>query len=299
MPRSRFRRDLFAADRGLQLRMVVTAVLTPLVVLACLAAIAVLLPLKVAIGAGAALVFGIGAIVVERAQRPAATPLTVAEAPQLHALTERLCALADLPKPEIVREAEPEPNSWIVGVRRGCSRLHVTDGLLELLAPDELEAVVAHELAHVAHRDAAVMTAVGGPGEALAHGGQLGRFGGFFPLQAGAILAALVGLLSTVGSRSLARHRELAADRGAVALTGRPAALASALTRITGRLALIPTEDLRVAAARDAFNLLPAGEQHQGLRGRVMATHPSLQTRIARLERLEHALHAGHLHVPD
>ena len=278
--------------------MVVTAVLTPLTVLACLAAIAVLLPFKLALGAGAALLFGIGSIVKERSRQPAATPLTAAEAPQLHAITERLCALADLPKPEIVVEAEREPNSWIVGLRRGRSRLHVTDELLALLPPDELEAVVAHELAHVAHRDAAVMTAVAGPGQALAQGGQLGRIGGFFPVQAGAILAALIGQLSMLGSRSLARHRELAADRGAVALTGRPASLSAALTRISGRLALIPTEDLRVAATRDAFNLLPAGDVPDGLRGRIFATHPPLEVRLARLERLEHALHAGRIADP-
>ena len=119
MARARIRHELFAADRGLQLRMVVTAVLTPLIVLACLAAIAALLPFKLALGAGAALLFGIGSIVTERARRPAATPLTAAEAPQLHAITERLCALADLPKPEIVLEAEREPNSWIVGRAAG------------------------------------------------------------------------------------------------------------------------------------------------------------------------------------
>ena len=117
--------------------------------------------------------------------------------------------------------------------------------------------------------------------------------GGFFPVQAGAILAALIGQLSMLGSRSLARHRELAADRGAVALTGRPASLSAALTRISGRLALIPTEDLRAAATRDAFNLLPAGDVPDGLRGTHLRDAPVAGGPPRRLERFEHALHAG------
>lgn len=274
--------------------MVLVSVLTPLVVLACLAAIVLVAPARVVAGVGIALALGIGAIARERAARPAGTVLSVAAAPGLHAAVERLCALGDLPKPEIVLEDQRQPNSWIVGVRRDRSRLHVTAGLLDLLTPAELEAVAAHELSHVAHRDAAVMTAVGGPGEALRQGARLtGGGGGFWLLSFGGVVAAGVGVLSTVGTRSLARHRELAADAGAAALTGRPAALASALRKVSGGLAQIPTRDLREAAARDAFNLLPAAEALPGWQGRLMGTHPPLQTRIERLERLEHKLRAA------
>ena len=98
--------------------------------------------------------------------------LAPADAPELHAIVERLCVVADLPKPTLVLERAARcPNSWIEGTRRGGFRLHLTQGLLDLLEPRELEAVIAHELAHVANRDAAVMTVVGGPGEALLSGG--------------------------------------------------------------------------------------------------------------------------------
>ena len=117
---------------------------------------------------------GVGAWVGVR-ERVAASSrgrrLAPAEAPELHAIVERLCVVADLPKPALVLERRAMPNSWIEGTKRGGYRLHLTQGLLDLLEPRELEAVIAHELAHVANRDAAVMTVVGGPGEALLSGG--------------------------------------------------------------------------------------------------------------------------------
>ena len=161
-----------------------------------------------------------------------------------------------MPKPEIVIEPERQPNSWLVGLSRDRARLHVTRGLLELLTPSELEAVVGHELAHLVNRDAAVMTAVGGPGAVLLDGGKRMLRGGWWFVLMGGVVAAGVGRLSLLGTQVLSRDRELAADAGSAALTGRPAALASALRRISGELRLIPEEDLRVAACRDVFHLL-------------------------------------------
>jgi heat shock protein HtpX len=274
--------------------MVLTAVGTPLLVLACLAALVAVAPAKILIGVGIAAAVGTVASFRERAERPPARIAGPETEPRLHGIVDRLCVLADLPRPEIVVEEEREPNSWLVGLRRGRSRLYVTRGLLDLLEPAELEAVVAHELAHLAHRDAAVMTAVGGPGAVLLGGGRRMN-GGFIWLTFGFWVAAGIGWLSRVGTQALSRHRELAADAGAAALTGRPGALASALRKVAGTLRVVPREDLRVAAARDSFNLLPAERPRPGLSGRLLGTHPPLEVRLARLERLERSLGTARL----
>ena len=214
----------------------------------------------------------------------------------MHAIVDRLCVLADVPKPEIVIEPEAQPNSWLVGLSRQRARLHVTRGLLDLLTPTELEAVVGHELAHLVNHDAAVMTAVGGPGAVLLAGGnRMLRGGGFWFVGLGGVVATGVGRVSLLGTQVLSRDRELAADAGSAALTGRPAALASALRRISGQLRLIPDEDLRVAAYRDVFHLMPVEDEGAGWAGRFGATHPPLERRIERLERMEQALQSARL----
>jgi heat shock protein HtpX len=283
--RRRRRPELFAPDRGLQARMLLAAVATPAIVVAGVAAIVLVAPMKVVAGVALAAVIGVGGTLRERRAGPQGEPVSPAREPELHAIVDRLCLVADLPKPEIVVEPEEQPNSWLVGLSRGRARLHVTRGLLDLLTPSELEAVVGHELAHLVNRDAVVMTAVGGPGAVLLGGGRRLMRGGWF-LMIGGFVATGIGWLSRLGTQMLSRHRELAADAGSAALTGRPAALASALRRISGELRLVPEEDLRVAAYRDVFHLLPVGEH---------GTHPPLATRIERLERLEQRMHAARL----
>jgi heat shock protein HtpX len=297
--RRRRRSELFAPDRGLQARMLLAAVATPLLVIASLAAIVLIAPFKIVIGVGIAAAIGIGGAMKERNRRPRAQPVSAEQAPELHAMVERLCVVGDLPKPEIVVEPEQQPNSWIVGLSRGRARLHVTKGLLALLSPTELEAVIGHELAHLAHRDAAVMTAVGGPGAVLLEGGRRSARTGWWFGMFGGLVAAGIGWLSRLGTQILSRHRELAADAGSAALTGRPAALASALRRISGELRLIPEEDLRLAACRDVFHLLPLEEPAEGWLGSVTATHPPLAVRIERLERLERAMHSARPAPPN
>lgn len=296
--RQRRRPDLFRPDRGLQARMLLAAVCTPLIVLACAAAIVALAPFKLVAAFAIAASIGIGGSITERRNRPRAEPVPPAEAPELHAIVDRLCVLADVPKPEIVIEPERQPNSWLVGLSRERARLHVTRGLLELLTPAELEAVVGHELAHLVNRDAAVMTVVGGPGAVLLDGGKRMLRGGWWPALMGGVVAAGVGRVSLLGTQVLSRDRELAADAGSAALTGRPAALASALRRISGQLALIPKEDLRVAACRDIFHLLAVEEEGDGWAGRLGATHPPLEQRIERLERMERAMGSARLARP-
>jgi heat shock protein HtpX len=275
--------------------MVIAAVSTPLIVLGCVAGVVLVAPFKVAAGVGIAAALGIGGTLRERRSRPRARAVAPAEAPELHAIVDRLCVIADLPKPEIVIEPEQQPNSWLVGLSRGRARLHVTRGLLDLLTPSELEAVVGHELAHLVHRDAAVMTAVGGPGAVLLDGGRRMMGAGWWFATIGGVVAAGVGWVSRLGTQALSRHRELAADAGSAALTGKPAALASALRRISGELQLVPDEDLRLAACRDVFHLLAVGD---GEGAGVTATHPPLATRIKRLERLERQMQAARLARP-
>ena len=164
-------------------RMAVVGLVTPLLVLAALAAVIAYAEWKV-IGV-VFIALATGTVMAARERADAASRgrrLTPAEAPELHAIVERLCVVADLPKPAVVLEDETQPNSWIEGTTRGGFRLHLTQGLLDLLEPRELEAVIAHELAHVANRDAAVMTVVGGPGEALLSGGLRVAGHGWFPL---------------------------------------------------------------------------------------------------------------------
>jgi heat shock protein HtpX len=288
------RRELFPTDRGLVARMVLAAVATPLVVLAALAVVVAAAPTRIVVGVGIACAMGIGGALRERNAVARGREVSPAEAPELHAAVERLCVLADLPKPRIVVEDERQPNSWIVGAGRRRSRLHLTRGLLDRLDGAELEAVIGHELAHVAHHDAAVMTVVGGPGAVLLGGGRrlAGRW--IWPMQLGGLAAYAIGWIASVGTRALSRYREFAADAGAVALTGRPAALASALMKVSDGVMAIPARDLRTVAGRDAFHLLPvAREERTRLPRALAATHPTLQARIARLERMEARLQSA------
>jgi heat shock protein HtpX len=277
--------------------MVLTAVLTPALALALLAAIFVLAPWPIVAGVVLALAFGTTAAIHEARRRPDAIPLGAAEHPELHVMVERLCALADLGKPELVLERRREPNSWIVAAPGRRPRLHLTASLIDLLEPDELQAVLAHELSHLANGDARVMTVVGMPGAVLVRGAMFVRFG---LLQIGGLVAAAVGLIAQSGSRALGRYREFSADAGACALTGRPSALASALVKVSGAVdRLPPRRDLRAAAALNAFNLVSVGtaRRRRGRLGRspivrrLSASHPPLERRLAALERLERTLH--------
>jgi len=289
--RTRTRDELFSADRGLVVRMVAVTVLTPLVVVAAITLVVLALPLKFALGLGGVTAFGLLIARRERADDAEARLLAPGEDPELQAIVDRLCTLADLPRPELIVHDERQANSWIVDPLGGRPRLHVTRGLLDLLDPAELEAVVAHELCHVVHRDATVMTVVGLPVAALQHGATNGP-GWWGPVLAGRAISGAIGFVAGFGSTALSRHRELSADAGAAALTGRPSALASALRKISGGLALVPKEDLRVAAGYDTLHVVAVGTPHWlwRLHG---PTHPSIERRVAALERMEHALAHG------
>src|SRR4051812_31743565 len=224
MARRRRRRELFPPDRRLQARMVVASVTTPLLVIAAFVAIIAVLPLRFGGPLAAAAVLGLFGVVAAWRAGERGRLLFAHDAPQLHAAVERLCLMADLPRPRIFIDDERQPNSWLVAPPRRVPSLHVTQGLLDMLTPAELEAVVAHELAHLANRDALVMTVVGGPSAALLEGGRAVSglyWGGLF---VGGWIARAIGELGGLGTSALSRYHELSADAGAAALTGRPAA---------------------------------------------------------------------------
>ncbi|HWF54767.1 MAG TPA: M48 family metalloprotease [Solirubrobacteraceae bacterium] len=276
--------------------MVLAAVITPILVVALVVAVFLLLPPGYTVGVGVAIALGIAVSLHERRRNEGGQVLQPQEAPELFAAVDRVCVIADLARPEIVIEHERQPNSWIVAPPGRPPRLHVTAALLELLEPDELTAVIAHELSHLANRDALVMTVVGTPGVILLRGG-FGSNGTRWLFNVGVMLAGMIGLLSRVGTNALSRCRELTADASAATLTGHPSTLAAALMKVSGAIEQVPRADLRAVAARDSFHLVAAERftatwfGDSPLVRRLFATHPPIERRLRALEELEHRLH--------
>jgi heat shock protein HtpX len=224
--------------------------------------------------------------------------VTPQEAPQLHAMVERLCVQADLPKPRVAIANTRMPNAFALGRSPKSATVCATTGIMEMLSPAELEGVMAHELTHVANRDVLIMTLAGFFATIAAYIVQFGFFfgGGAMggddddnPSFAILLLVSLVVyVVSFLLMQALSRYREFAADRGAAIITGRPSALASALTKISSGMHRIPEKDLRAASELNAFFIFPAGVG-KGLAG-LFATHPPMEKRIAALARLESQL---------
>lgn len=229
--------------------------------------------------------------VAMRAMR--AREVTPEEAPELHGMIDRLCALADMPKPRVGVADMAVSNAFATGRSPARSVVCVTTGILQTLDAEELEAVLAHELSHVAHRDVLVMTVASSAGIAAGLLMRFAQFGGMgrsrnnsaLPAVLIAVVVALVVYaVSFLSLRLLSRYRELSADRAGAYLTLKPAALATALQKISGESAAIPTRDLRAASAASALCIVPA--LSGGLSG-LMATHPPLERRLSQLARIQ------------
>lgn len=210
-------------------------------------------------------------------------------------ITRRLCVVADMKAPEVWVERDAAPLSWTVSTPWTTSRVSVTTGLLDQLDDREVAAVIAHELSHIANRDAVVMTVLAAPSIWIFRGMRElfrnDRSRGLLAIVFYGPLAAIPATVLVLTSRIVSRHRELAADRGAAALTGSPARLSAALRRMSGELARLPAQDLRVAATRDPLNIVPArAGRRRGIR-RLWATHPPLEQRLDQLDRIERAMH--------
>jgi heat shock protein HtpX len=243
-----------------------------------------------------------------------AKEVTPEQAPALHGVVDRLCALADMPKPRVAIAQTDVPNAFATGRSPKKAVVCVTSGLLRRLDEPEIEAVLAHEISHVAHRDVAVMTIASGLGmiaglltrvlfysELFGGGGRGGNNQNgqnvFFIEMIVMLVSIVVYFVSFLLTMALSRYRELAADRSGALLIGRPSLLASALVKITGEMGRIPTKDLRAAEPFNAFFFTPAvatgGDQGAGggfSFGNLFRTHPTLERRLAQLESLEHQL---------
>ncbi|MGW7049894.1 zinc metalloprotease HtpX [Streptomyces avermitilis] len=289
----------FQSDRRLTARMTVTLFLLGLLYMAFVAALIVLLKSWVLVVVIAAAFLGAQYWFSDRIALYAMRGRIVEreEYPQLHGVVDRLSAVADMPKPLVAVSDLEMPNAFATGRNADHAVLCVTTGLLRRLEPDELEGVLAHELSHVAHKDVAVITVASFLGVIA---GLIVRFAFYSQLfgvrgrkdqntvvilMAVLAVSAAVYALSFLLIRALSRYRELAADRAAALLTGRPSALASALTKVTGDIARIPTKDLRSAQAFNAFYFTPALGTTPGLE-RLFSTHPSLEQRLEQLGRI-------------
>ena len=215
------------------------------------------------------------------------------EEPELHAMIERLSQQADLPKPKVAVVDSRMPNAFATGRSRKNAAVAVTTGLVRQLDKEELEGVLAHELAHVKNRDMTVMTIASFLSTMafivvrwgwLFGGGGRGRGGNQAPVWVAILASLVVWIVSYILIRALSRYREFAADRGAAVITGKPSALASALMKISGNMDQIPEEDLREQAEMNAFFIIPI---RSGFIGRLFSTHPSTESRIERLRDLE------------
>jgi len=295
------RRTSFGKDTGLQARMLLTLFLLGLVYVVFIGVLFVA-------GAGAVIIVAV-ALVLLVLQLFASDKIAMAsmgvkevspaEEPELHAIIERLCVQADLPKPKVCVMETSMPNAFAMGRSRKSTTVCATRGILELLTPAELEGVLAHELTHVINRDVMVMTLAGFFASLAA---LILQFSFFFGGGGGdreeeediflvVIASMIVYAVSFFLMRALSRYREFAADRGGAVLTGRPSALASALIKVTGTIERVPSQDLRSAEALSAFFIVPARAKKSLLN--LFADHPPLEQRLAALERLESQLQSA------
>ena len=298
-------------DRGLSLRMFITGLM-----LVLLYAVVIGLLIAVGISYAVVLVFA-GAIIFVQYWFSDKIALfgmggrlvTPEEAPQLHGAIDRLCAMADMKKPKVAMADSDVPNAFATGRSPNSAVVCATTGLMRRLDESELEAVLAHELSHVAHRDVAVMTIASFLGmvagmvtRMMFWTGMMGGFGGgrdnnnnnnqggdqtVLIEMAVLVVSVAVYAISFLLTMALSRYRELAADRSGALLTGQPSALASALVKVTGEIARIPTRDLRTTETFNAFYFTPAIAKSGVSISTLFSTHPSLDKRLAQLAELE------------
>jgi heat shock protein HtpX len=286
----------FGKDTGLQIRMTVTLFLLGAVYV-------VLVGAMIAVGVNGLFIVliagGFAAVNLFASDKLALAAMggrvvSPQEAPQLHAMIDRLCVQADLPKPKVAVANTRMPNAFALGRSPKTATVCATTGIMDLLTPAELEAVMAHELTHVANRDVMVMTLASFFATIAAYIVQFGfLFGGAMnsddddgPSAMVLILVSLVVYaVSFLLMQALSRYREFAADRGSALITGNPSALAAALVKISGGMGRIPQADLRSTGSMAAFYIFPPGAGKAV--GNLFSTHPPLDKRIAALQRLE------------
>jgi heat shock protein HtpX len=293
----------FGRDTGLQLRMATVMFLLGLVYVVFVGVL-----IQAGVGAGIVITIAAGLALLQlfASDKMAlgamgAKEVSPQEAPELHAMIERLCVQADLPKPRIAIANTRMPNAFALGRSPKNATVCATTGIMEILSPAELEGVMAHELTHVANRDVMVMTLASFFATIAAYIVQFGfYFGGGMgggddddnvSFIAVFFISIAVYAVSFFLMQMLSRYREFAADRGSAIITGRPSALASALMKISSGMHQIPKQDLRATSQLAAFYIFPPGAKKSI--SELFATHPSMEKRIAALQRLEGQLQSG------
>ncbi|MBV9450887.1 MAG: zinc metalloprotease HtpX [Streptosporangiaceae bacterium] len=311
-------RTRYAPDRGLTTRMTATIFLLGLVFVAFIAAIigigaathgstAVIALFAIVLGGG----FMIGSlffsdkIALATAGAREVSPNDGPMARDLHAIVDRICALADMPKPRVAIADTDMPNAFATGRNADHAVICATTGLMRRLNHEELEGVLAHEMSHVAHKDVQVMTIASFLAivaallmrmafySELFGGGRRNNNDQNAALMLFAIMAVsiVVYAVSFLLIRLLSRYRELAADRSGALLTGQPSALKSALIKVSGDMSRIPTRDLRAAEGLNAFFFAPAMNLNAGASlSKIFSTHPSLERRLAELDKVQRQL---------
>ena len=312
-------RTRYAPDRGLTVRMTVTMFLLGLVFVAFVAAI---IGIGTAYGASSTAIvffavilgggFAIGSlfysdkIALATAGAHEVSPTDSPEAARLHGIVDRLCALADMPKPRVAIADTDMPNAFATGRNADHAVVCATKGIMRRLENDELEGVLAHEMSHVAHKDVQVMTIASFLAiiaallvriafySELFGGGRRSNDQNALPIMfILMIVSAVVYAISFLLIRLLSRYRELSADRSGALLTGQPSALKSALIKVTGDIGRIPTKDLRTAQPLNAFFFAPAMHLSGGSSSKlanIFSTHPSLERRLAELDKIQQQL---------
>jgi heat shock protein HtpX len=286
-------RAAFGRDTGLQARMLLTMFLLGLVYVAFVGAM-------FAAGASAVvMVVVVGAITLAQLffsdklalRAMGAKVVGPDEAPGLHAMIERLCIQADLPKPKIAVADTDLPNAFAMGRSQKNAVVCATTGIMRVLSPSELEGVMAHELAHVKNRDVMIMTIASFFASVASIIAQFSLFFGGGDDDEGLpglvifLISILVYIISFLLMLALSRYREFVADRTGALTTGRPSALASALVKLSSAIQQTPQRDLRAAEEMNAFFIVPASVK--GSLRNIFATHPPMEQRIDRLQRLE------------
>jgi heat shock protein HtpX len=246
-------------------------------------------------------------IALSTARAVVVTPNDSERAKYLHGVVDRVCALADMPKPRIAIANASLPNAFATGRNADKSVLCVTTSIMDMLTPEELEGVIAHEMSHVAHKDVQVMTIASFLaivaallirfsfyGELFGGGGRRSNNnngGGAYLLFIIMGVSIVVYAISFLLIRMLSRYRELAADRSGALLTGQPSALKSALVKVSEGINRIPTKDLRSAEPLNAFFFAPAAHLTRGKSlSTIFSTHPSLERRLAELDKVQQQL---------
>jgi heat shock protein HtpX len=294
------KRKAFGRDRGLSLRMLFAGGL--LGVLYVVFAVVLFQVLNVGLVPMLVIVIGLAFFQYYTSDKLAlaasgAQIVSREQAPELHDMVERLCAMADLPKPRVAVIDTAVPNAFATGRNPQHAAIAVTTGLWERLDRREVEAVLAHELSHVANRDVAVMTVASFFAMLAAMLTRFGLYAGMFgggygrrdnnnqggiPIWAIVMLVSLVTyVLSFILIRTISRYREYAADRGSALITGAPEYLMSALQKIASQMTLIPQRDLREVEGMNAFFIVPTNVKSAA--AELFATHPPLEKRLARL----------------